>query len=140
MVVLNPQPCNLHVITLFMPNPDLTPAFIYTLKSSTSLKTRLRTGSASFYSTVSSLSVHRDFRYKPLFCPKISYIDTNYVIKGHNTNYFCIFTLLTLVLDNIWFEVHHKTVSSGAVLPCVLLSKRANPMSFPGVHPTVSWE
>lgn len=27
MVVFNPQPCNLHVITLFMPNPDLHTCF-----------------------------------------------------------------------------------------------------------------
>lgn len=53
---------------------------------------------------------------------------------------FCIFTLLTLVFDNIWLEVHYITVSSGTVHPCVLLSKKANPKLFPRVPPTVSWK
>lgn len=71
MVVLNPQPCNLHVLTLFMPNPDLYTCFYLYFKVQHQFKNQFKNRLCLFL-----------FNQQPFLCPKTPGINLCFAQKS----------------------------------------------------------
>lgn len=133
------------VIALFMQNPDLHDYFYFDFRvQHQSKRSAMQELGRDKSVHLSIPSIHRLFSVCPdrlLVYISVLFKDLLHRHKlcyeGQQCKLFLYFTLLTLVFDDIWLEVHYITVSSVTDHTCVLLSKRANPMLFPGVHRTI---
>lgn len=133
------------VIALFMQNPDLHDYFYFDFRVQHQFKRSVTQEIGQDKPVHLSIpSIHSLFS----LCPErlLVYIPVLFkdllhrhklCYEGQQCKLFLYFILLTLVFDNIWLGVHYITVSRVTDHACVLLSKRANPMLFPGLHGTI---